>query len=87
MAIAKAAADIQSGKIGSIPRHLQNKHYDGDDNPNKGQFYKYPHDYPNAWVQQQYLPDILKNARYYEFGDNKNEQAFKAYWEKIKGKH
>ena len=87
MAIAKASADIQSGKIGSIPRHLQNKHYDGDDNPNKGQFYKYPHDYPNAWVQQQYLPDILKNARYYEFGDNKNEQAFKAYWEKIKGKH
>ena len=85
-AIARASADIQSGKIGSIPRHLQNKHYDGEDNPNKGQFYKYPHDYPNSWVEQQYLPDILKNARYYEFGDNKNEQAFKAYWEKIKGK-
>ncbi len=85
-AIARASADIQSGKIGSIPRHLQNKHYDGEDNPNKGQFYKYPHDYPNSWVKQQYLPDILKNARYYEFGDNKNEQAFKAYWEKIKGK-
>ncbi len=84
-AIAKATDDIQSGKIGSIPRHLQNKHYDGEDNPNKGQFYKYPHDYPNAWVDQQYLPDILKNAKYYEFGENKNEQAFKAYWEKVKG--
>ena len=51
--IARATADVQSGKIGDIPRHLQNKHYDGADNPNKGQFYKYPHDYPNAWVDQQ----------------------------------
>ena len=83
--IARASADIQSGKIGSIPRHLQNKHFDGEDNPNKGQFYKYPHDYPNSWVEQQYLPDILKDAVYYEFGQNKNEQAFKSYWDKIKG--
>lgn len=85
LGIAAAMQDIESGKAGSIPRQLQNKHYDGDDNPNKGQFYKYPHDYPNAWVEQQYLPDTLKNSVYYEFGNNKNEQAFKAYWEKIKG--
>lgn len=85
LGIAAAMQDIESGKSGNIPRQLQNKHYDGDDNPNKGQFYKYPHDYPNAWVQQQYLPDVLKNSVYYEFGDNKNEQAFKAYWDKIKG--
>lgn len=85
LGIAAATADIQNGKIGSIPRHLQNKHYDGEDNPNKGQFYKYPHDYPNAWVEQQYLPDILKDSKYYEYGNNKNEQAFKAYWEKVKG--
>lgn len=84
--IARATADIQSGKIGNIPRQLQNKHYDGADNPNKGQFYKYPHDYPNAWVEQQYLPDILKDAVYYEYGKNKNEQAFKAYWDAVKGK-
>ena len=83
--IARATADVQSGKIGDIPRHLQNKHYDGADNPNKGQFYKYPHDYPNAWVDQQYLPDILKGSVYYEYGKNKNEQAFKAYWEAVKG--
>ncbi len=83
--IARATADIQSGKIGSIPRHLQNKHYDGEDNLNKGQFYKYPHDYPNGWVEQQYLPDILKGSVYYEFGQNKNEQAFKSYWDKVKG--
>ena len=82
--IARATADVQSGKIGDIPRHLQNKHYDGADNPNKGQFYKYPHDYPNAWVDQQYLPDILKGSVYYEYGKNKNEQAFKAYWEAVK---
>ena len=85
LGIAAAMQDIESGKAGNIPRQLQNKHYDGDDNPNKGQFYKYPHDYPNAWVEQQYLPDTLKNSVYYEFGNNKNEQAFKAYWEKIKG--
>lgn len=86
MGIAAAAADIESGKVGNIPRQLQNKHYDGDDNPNKGQFYKYPHDYPNAYVEQQYLPDILKDSVYYEYGLNKNEQAFKAYWESVKGK-
>ncbi len=86
LGIAAAMSDIESGKSGNIPRQLQNKHYDGADNPNKGQFYKYPHDYPNAWVEQQYLPDTLKDSVYYKFGKNKNEQAFKAYWDKIKGK-
>jgi putative ATPase len=85
MAIDNAMADIKAGNTGAIPRQLQNKHYDGEDNPNKGQFYKYPHDYPNHFVQQQYLPDNIKHRKYYEYGDNKNEQAFKAYWDKIKG--
>ena len=84
-AINKATADVKSGKAGPIPRQLQNKHFDGEDNPNKGQFYKYPHDYDNHYVAQQYLPDNLKNVKYYEFGDNKSEQAFKQYWDKIKG--
>lgn len=84
-AINAAIADIQSGKVGRIPRQLQNKHYDGADNDHKGQFYKYPHDYPNKWVEQQYLPDELKDAHYYEFGQNKNEQAYKEYWSHIKG--
>ncbi len=83
-AIDLAMQDIESGKIGIIPRALQNMHYDGDDNENKGQFYKYPQDYPNHWVAQQYLPDVLVGSKYYEFGDNKNEQAFKTYWDKIK---
>ncbi len=85
-AIIAAMADVEKGKVGSIPRQLQNKHYDSAEVKKKGQFYKYPHDYPNRWVEQQYLPDILKDTRYYEYGDNKNEQAFKAYWEKIKGR-
>jgi putative ATPase len=79
-----AMADIQKGKSGPIPRQLQNKHYDGEDNQNKGQFYIYPHDYPNHWTYQQYLPDAIKNVKYYEYGQNKNEQAAKEYWDKIK---
>ena len=80
----KAIADVKAGKGGPVPRQLQNKHFDGEDNKNKGQFYLYPHSYPNHYVEQQYLPDALKDAVYYEFGDNKNEQSFKAYWDKIK---
>lgn len=83
-AIDAAMADIQKGKTGSIPRTLQNKHYDSAEVQNKGQFYQYPHDFPNHWVDQQYLPDTLLGARYYSFGENKNEQSFKAYWENIK---
>ena len=83
-AIGLAMADIEQGRYGPVPRNLQNMHYDGDDVAEKGQFYKYPHDYPNHWIKQQYMPDILKNTTYYTFGDNKNEQAAKEYWEKIK---
>ncbi|MCH5201803.1 MAG: replication-associated recombination protein A [Oscillospiraceae bacterium] len=84
MAINEAMADVKSGKAGNIPRQLQNMHYDGEDNENKGQFYKYPHDYKDHYIPQQYLPDNLVGRQYYYYGDNKNEQSFKAYWEKIK---
>ncbi len=83
-AINSAMHDLKMGKSGPIPRQLQNMHFDGEDNPNKGQHYLYPHDFPNHYTYQQYLPDVLKDTRYYEFGDNKTEQAFKAYWDKIK---
>ena len=86
MAIDKAMADVQSGNYGPIPRQLQNKHFDGEDAEVKGQFYVYPHDYENHWVYQQYLPDRIKNKKYYEFGPNKNEQAFKSYWDRVKNK-
>ncbi|HIU32023.1 MAG TPA: replication-associated recombination protein A [Candidatus Caccousia avistercoris] len=86
-AVMKAMEDVKAGKVGRIPRCLQNKHYDGADNPHKGQFYKYPHDFPNSWVEQQYLPDLVQGARYYQWGQNKTEQGFRAYWERIKGKN
>lgn len=73
-----AAEDIRAGKGTEIPSHLRSPQYKG---------YKYPHDYPNHWVEQQYLPDDLKDRKYYEFGENKTEQAAKAYFDKIKTKH
>ena len=86
MAINAAMQDIRRGNSGPVPRQLQNKHFDGEDNPNKGQHYLYPHDYPHHYVSQQYLPDALKDKQYYVSGDNKNEQAFRSYWEKIRKK-
>lgn len=83
-AIDAAMSDVDKGITGNIPRHLQNKHYDGIDAEVYGQHYKYPHAFPNHYVKQQYLPDALKNRRYYEFGDNASEQKFKEYWDKIK---
>ena len=84
MAIDMALSDIRSGLALDFPRCLQNKHFDGDDVKEKGQNYKYPHDYPHHWVEQQYMPDSLKGKIYYEYGDNKTEQAAKNYWSKIK---
>ncbi len=84
-AINAAMADVQAGRTGPVPRQLQNKHYDGEDALVKGQNYRYAHDFPGHWVDQQYLPDALKDVRYYAFGDNRTEQAAQAYWAKIKG--
>ena len=83
-ALDKAVADIRAGKAGPIPRNLQNKHFDGAEVERKGQFYQYPHDAPNHWLPQQYLPDPLVGTQYYQYGDNKTEQSFRAYWDKIK---
>lgn len=85
-AINAAMQDVNNGITGDIPRHLQNKHYDGEGTEVKGQHYLYPHDYPNHYVEQQYLPDAVKDRIYYEFGDNKLEQQAKAYRDLIKGK-
>ena len=85
MAIDKAIADVKAGRVGSVPRELQNVHADGT-GFEREQGYLYPHEYPGHWVQQQYLPDELRNQRYYEYGDNKIEQAAKKYWDSIKGK-
>lgn len=86
-AIHAAMADVEAGKGIGFPRCLQNMHYDGADAKVKGQFYKYPHDFANCWVEQQYMPDDLIGTVYYNAANNKNEQAFQAYWNKIKGKN
>lgn len=83
-AIQAAMADIRKGRVGAIPRQLQNVHMDGADVKNPGQNYLYPHSYPNHYVPQQYLPDDLADTRYYEYGENRTEQAAKQYWEAIK---
>ena len=76
-AINSASEDVRAGKGNNIPTHLQAPLFKG---------YKYPHSYPNDWVEQQYLPDDIKTVKYYSFGNNKTEQAAKAYWDNIKKK-
>ena len=83
MAIDAAMADVRAGITGSLPRELQNVHADGA-GFEREQGYLYPHNYPGHWVKQQYLPDELLGRRYYEYGDNKMEQAAKRYWDEIK---
>ena len=83
-AINAAAADVQKGMGGDFPRHLQNVHADSY-TMEREQGYLYPHDYPGHWVKQQYLPDELVGRKYYEYGQNKLEQAAKQYWDAIKG--
>lgn len=83
-AINSAAADVQKGMGGDFPRHLQNVHADSF-TMEREQGYLYPHDYPGHWVKQQYLPDELAGRKYYEYGQNKLEQAAKQYWDAIKG--
>ena len=84
LAYQKASEDINKGKGINVPRQLQNTHFDGVDAKIKGQNYKYPHDYPNHYVKQQYLPDDIINSKYYTPQNNKNEQLNNEYWRKIK---
>lgn len=83
LAIDAALDDVRKGKSGDFPRHLQNVHADTY-TMEREQGYLYPHNYPNHWVKQQYLPDELAGTRYYEYGPNKLEQAAKQYWDSIK---
>ena len=83
-AIGAAWQDVKRGRTGAVPRELQNVHADTT-GQEREQGYLYPHDFPGHWVQQQYLPSELAGRVYYQYGDNKTEQAARAYWEKIKG--
>lgn len=84
-AIDAAMADVRAGKTGDIPAHIKDAHYGGAQKLGRGLTYQYPHAFPNHWVKQQYLPDEIKDAHYYDYGPNKTEQAAKAYWERVKG--
>jgi putative ATPase len=83
LAMDAALQDIRAGKTGDFPRHLQNVHADSA-GLEREQGYLYPHNFPSHYVKQQYLPDEIKNSRYYDYGDNKMEQAAKRYWDEIK---
>ena len=87
LSIDAALSDVRSGKGLTPPRALQNKHYDGEDAKIKGQNYQYPHEFKNHWVEQQYLPDDIKNAKYYKVGDNKTEKSYADYLKSIKNNH
>ncbi len=78
-----ALADVRAGRTGDYPRHLQNVHADSA-GMEREQGYRYPHDYPNHYVNQQYLPDTLRGVSYYQYGENKTEQAARKYWAEIK---
>ncbi len=75
-AMNEAIEDIHKGLGGEIPEHLRSPLFKG---------YKYPHEYPGNYVKQEYLPADVRHKKYYHYGENKTEQAAKAYWEKIKG--
>lgn len=83
-AIDAAMADVRAGRTGDIPAHIRDAHYGGAQKLGRGLTYQYPHAFPNHWVRQQYLPDEIKDAHYYDYGPNKTEQAAKSYWERIK---
>lgn len=86
LAIDAALVDVHNGLGINVPRQLQNTHFDGKDAKVRGQHYKYPHDFANHWVDQQYLPDDIKDHKYYVYQDNKYEQSLKEYWSKVKKK-
>ncbi len=84
-AIDDAISDVNNNETGDIPLHLKDAHYSGASKMGRGIEYKYPHNFENNYIKQQYLPDKIKNKKYYKPGKNKNEQAIKGYWDGIKG--
>ncbi|MEA5040440.1 MAG: replication-associated recombination protein A [Clostridiaceae bacterium] len=83
-AIGAAMQDIREGRAGDVPEHLKDASYGGAEKMGRGLTYRYPHNFKNNWVEQQYLPDVLKDATYYKAGLNKAEQQAREYWEKVK---
>lgn len=85
LAIDAAMADVKNGKTGDIPAYLKDSHYSGAKKLGRGLTYQYPHPYPGHYYPQQYLPDEIRDRAYYQFQDNKTEQAAAAYRKQILG--
>lgn len=83
-AIQSAICDLDNIEVGDIPNHLKDAHYSGAKNLGRGIDYKYPHSYENNYVSQQYMPELIKDKKYYNPGKNKNEMAFANYWKSLK---
>ena len=84
LSIDAALSDVRQGKSGSIPSHLQDAHYQGAQKLGRGTNYQYPHNYPNHWVKQQYLPDTLKHTQYFQPDPtSKFEEALKEQYKKF----
>lgn len=86
MAINLAMEDVKSGSFGDVPAHLKDAMSFENKHLSLSKRYKYPHDYPDHWIKQQYMPDSIKDKIYYTYGQNKTEQAAKAYWDRIKNR-
>ncbi len=83
-AIDSAMSDLSTKDVGDIPSTVKDAHYGGAEKLGHGTDYKYPHVYPGHYVEQQYLPDNIKNSKYYVYGDNKTEKAAEQYWNAVK---
>ncbi|HHX56789.1 MAG TPA: AAA family ATPase, partial [Clostridiales bacterium] len=84
-AIDAALEDVRNMEFGEIPLYLKDGHYSGAKQLGNAQGYRYPHNYANSYVKQQYLPDNIKDKCYYNFGNNKQEQSALVYRNKITG--
>ncbi|WP_096201406.1 replication-associated recombination protein A [Bacillus sp. FJAT-45350] len=82
-AVDNALADIRSGRGGTVPNHLKDSHYKGAEKLGRGLEYLYPHDYPNSWVKQQYLPDTLKDKKYFQPNHNGQEKHLAKVYERL----
>jgi putative ATPase len=78
-----ALEDVRNGNIGEIPMHLKDAHYQGAKTMGHGVDYKYPHDYPNSWVNQQYLPDLLKDKKYFQPKQNGQEKMYAKIYSRL----
>ena len=84
LSIDAALSDVRQGKSGNVPSHLQDAHYQGAQKLGRGTNYQYPHNYPNHWVKQQYLPDTLKHTQYFDPDPtSKFEEALKEQYKKF----